>query len=230
MEGNMQYRIMLVEDDAQIREAIEDYFIGKEEDEIEIICAKDGIEGMETAIEERFDLAILDIMLPGMDGFALCRKLRRESVVPIIFLTARGSEEDKLRGYLMGADDYVVKPFSLAVLYAKVKAMIKREKGMVGSSMLHVGDIQLDPAKYRVTVGGKLVDITPKEYALLRYLMEHKSRVCGREELLIAIWGYDFEGTDRVVDNHIKKLRKLLGKSGAQIKTIRTLGYKIEEK
>lgn len=226
----MQYRIMLVEDDAQIREAIEDYFIGKEEDEIEIICAKDGIEGMETAIEKRFDLAILDIMLPGMDGFALCRKLRRESVVPIIFLTARGSEEDKLRGYLMGADDYVVKPFSLAVLYAKVKALIKREKGMVGSSMLHVGDIQLDPAKYRVTVGGKLVDITPKEYALLRYLMEHKGRVCGREELLIAIWGYDFEGTDRVVDNHIKKLRKLLGKSGAQIKTIRTLGYKIEEK
>lgn len=226
----MQYRIMLVEDDAQIREAIEDYFIGKDEDEIEIICAKDGIEGMETAIEERFDLAILDIMLPGMDGFALCRKLRRESVVPIIFLTARGSEEDKLRGYLMGADDYVVKPFSLAVLYAKVKALIKREKGMVGSSMLHVGDIQLDPAKYRVTVGRKLVDITPKEYALLRYLMEHKGRVCGREELLIAIWGYDFEGTDRVVDNHIKKLRKLLGKSGAQIKTIRRLGYKIEEK
>ena len=226
----MEYRILLVEDDAQIREAIEDYFIGKEEDEIEIICAKDGIEGMETAIEERFDLAILDIMLPGMDGFALCRKLRRESVVPIIFLTARGSEEDKLRGYLMGADDYVVKPFSLAVLYAKVKALIKREKGMVGSSMLHVGDIQLDPAKYRVTVGGKLVDITPKEYALLRYLMEHKGRVCGREELLIAIWGYDFDGIDRVVDNHIKKLRKLLGKSGSQIKTVRRAGYKIEEK
>lgn len=226
----MQYRILLVEDDAQIRETIEDYFTGKEEDEIQIICAKDGIEGMEAAIEERFDLAILDIMLPGMDGFALCRKLRRESVVPIIFLTARGSEEDKLRGYLMGADDYVVKPFSLAVLYAKVKALIKREKGMVGSSVLHVGDIQLDPAKYRVTVGGELVDITPKGYALLRYLMEHKGRVCGREELLIAIWGYDFEGTDRVVDNHIKKLRKLLGKSGAQIKTVRRAGYKIEEK
>lgn len=225
----MEYRILLVEDDAQIRETIEDYFTGKEEDEIEIICVKDGIEGMEAAIESRFDLAILDIMLPGMDGFALCRELRRVSVVPIIFLTARGSEEDKLRGYLMGADDYMVKPFSLAVLYAKVKALIKREKGMVGSPVLQVGDIQLDPAKYTVIVGEELVDITPKEYALLRYLMEHKGRVCGREELLIAIWGYDFEGTDRVVDNHIKKLRKLLGKSGTQIKTIRRVGYKIEE-
>ena len=184
---------------------------------------------MEAAIEARFDLAILDIMLPGMDGFALCRELRRVSVVPIIFLTARGSEEDKLRGYLMGADDYMVKPFSLAVLYAKVKALIKREKGMVGSPVLQAGDIQLDPAKYTVIVGEELVDITPKEYALLRYLMEHKGRVCGREELLIAIWGYDFEGTDRVVDNHIKKLRKLLGKSGMQIKTIRRAGYKIEE-
>ena len=225
----MQYRILLVEDDAQIRETVEDYFTGKEEDEIEIIYAKDGLEGMEAAIAAQFDLAILDIMLPGMDGFALCRELRRVSVVPIIFLTARGSEEDKLRGYLMGADDYVVKPFSLAVLYAKVKALIKREKGMVGSSVLQAGDIQLDPAKYTVIVGEELVDITPKEYALLRYLMEHKGRVCGREELLIAIWGYDFEGTDRVVDNHIKKLRKLLGKSGTQIKTIRRAGYKIEE-
>lgn len=225
----MRYRILLVEDDAPIRETVEDYFTGKEEDEIEIICTKDGLEGMEAAIAAQFDLAILDIMLPGMDGFALCRELRRVSVVPIIFLTARGSEEDKLRGYLMGADDYMVKPFSLAVLYAKVKALIKREKGMVGSPVLQAGDIQLDPAKYTVIVGEELADITPKEYALLRYLMEHKGRVCGREELLIAIWGYDFEGTDRVVDNHIKKLRKLLGKSGTQIKTIRRAGYKIEE-
>ena len=225
----MQYRILLVEDDAQIREAIEDYFTGKEEDEIQIICARDGTEGMESAMETRFDLAILDIMLPGMDGFALCRELRRVSVAPIIFLTARGSEEDKLRGYLMGADDYMVKPFSLAVLYAKVKALIKREKGMVGSPVLHVGGIMLDPARYTVTVDGELVDITPKEYALLRCLMEHKGRVLGREELLIAIWGYDFEGTDRVVDNHIKKLRKLLGKCGTQIKTVRRTGYKIEE-
>lgn len=226
----MQYRILLVEDDAQIREAVEDYFTGREEDEIQMICAKDGIEGMEAAIEDQFDLAILDIMLPGMDGFALCRELRRASVVPIIFLTARGSEEDKLRGYLMGADDYMVKPFSLAVLYAKVKALIKREKGMVGSSVLQVGDILLDPARYSVTVDGGVVDITPKEYALLRYLMEHKGRVSDREELLAAIWGYDFEGTDRVVDNHIKKLRKLLGKCGTQIKTVRRAGYKIEEK
>lgn len=226
----MQYRILLVEDDAQIREAVEDYFTGREEDEVQMICAKDGIEGMGAAMEAGFDLAILDIMLPGMDGFALCRELRRASVVPIIFLTARGSEEDKLRGYLMGADDYMVKPFSLAVLYAKVKALIKREKGMVGSPVLQVGDILLDPARYSVTVDGKLVDITPKEYALLRYLMEHKGRVSDREELLAAIWGYDFEGTDRVVDNHIKKLRKLLGRCGTQIKTVRRAGYKIEEK
>lgn len=225
----MRYRILLVEDDPQIRESIEDYFTGKEEDDIQIISAGDGMGGMEKIVEAQFDLAIMDIMLPGMDGFALCREIRKSSVVPVIFLTARGSEEDKLRGYLTGADDYVVKPFSLAVLYAKTKALIKREKGMVLSPVLSVGDIRLDPSGYTVAIQEKQVDITPKEYALLRYLMEHKGRVIGREELLIAVWGYDFEGTDRVVDNHIKKLRKLLGKCRAQIKTVRTAGYKIEE-
>lgn len=226
----MQYRILLVEDDARIRESIEDYFSGRQEDEIQIISACNGIEGMEKIVEAQFDLAILDIMLPGVDGFTLCREIRKSSVVPIIFLTARGNEDDRLYGYLTGADDYMVKPFSLAVLYAKAKALVKREKGMILSPLLHVGDIVLDPSRYTVVVQGREVDITLKEYALLRCLMEHKGRVFSREELLIAIWGYDFEGTDRVVDNHIKKLRKLLGKCGTQIKTVRKVGYKIEEK
>lgn len=226
----MQYRILLVEDDAGIRESIEDYFSSGKEDEIQIISASDGIEGMKKIVEAQFDLAILDIMLPGVDGLTLCREIRKSSIVPIIFLTARGSEDDRLHGYLTGADDYIVKPFSLAVLYAKAKALVKREKGMILSPVLHVGDIVLDPFKYTVTAQGKEVNITPKEYILLRCLMEHKGWVFGREELLIAVWGYDFEGTDRVVDNHIKKLRKLLGKCGAQIKTVRKVGYKIDEK
>lgn len=223
----MKYQILLVEDDGQIREVIKDYFSAQKEDEVEVVCARDGYEGMEKAAETPFDLAILDVMLPDMDGFVLCREIRKTDVVPIIFLTARGSEEDKLRGYLSGCDDYIVKPFSLVLLYAKVRALIKREKGMVIADTLRVGEIELNPADYTIWVSHKQIETAPKEYALLKYMMERKNQILTREELLIRIWGYDFEGSDRVVDNHIKKLRKRLGKEGARIKTVVKKGYKL---
>lgn len=230
--------MLLVEDDAGIREVIADYFSSRksipgagdkqEEDEITVISAGDGEEGLARIAEGGFDIVILDIMLPGMDGFSLCRKLRKDSAVPVIFLTARGQEEDRLKGYLLGCDDYVVKPFSLAVLYARVRALVKRARGMVLENAMELGGVRLLPDRGIAYAGGEELALTPKEFALLRYLLENRGRTISRERILISVWGYDFEGSDRVVDNHIRKLRKKLGKYGKQIKTVIKKGYRMD--
>ena len=221
------YQVLLVEDDAQIREVITEYFNGKEE--IQISVARDGEEGLDLVYETEYDLILLDIMMPGLDGFQLCREIRKNSIVPIIFLTARGREEDVLYGYDLGCDDYIVKPFSLAELYAKVKALLNRSKGLVGTRLLQCGKICVNPATLTVTVEGKEVILPPKEYSILKYLLEHKGVLVERETLLTRIWGYDYEGNERVVDNRIKNLRKELGDAGKQIRTIITKGYRMEE-
>lgn len=225
----MAYHILLVEDDAQIREVIRDFFQAKSQGEMQLHIAKDGTEGLTAVYEREYDLCLLDIMLPGADGFEICRTIRENSIVPIIFLTARGREEDVLFGYHLGCDDYMVKPFSLAELYAKCQALIKRSKGLVACPEMICGEIRLDPVRFIVKAGDVRVDLPPKQYALLKYLLENKDRVLERELLLTRIWGYDYEGGERVVDNHIKKLRKALGSAGAQIKTILKKGYKIAE-
>ena len=225
----MKYNLLLVEDDKYIREIMEDYFSSQTEPVFAVYSAKDGDEGMEMIYEQEFDLVLLDIMLPGTDGFAICREIRRNSICPIIFLTARAREEDILYGYQLGCDDYIVKPFSLAELLAKVNAMLKRAKGMVGAELLSCGNISLNPATFEVQVNGVSVELPPKEFSILKYLMENKNRVVEREVLLTKMWGYDFEGNERVVDNHVKKLRKALGSAGGQIKTVITKGYKLEE-
>lgn len=226
-------RILLVEDDAQIREVVSDYFLAKGEGRILLDCAKDGIEGRILTKQREYDLVLLDIMLPGMDGFSLCRSIREHSIVPIIFLTARGQEEDRLYGYSLGCDDYVVKPFSIAELFAKTKALLKRSKGMLAANVLCSGNIELNPATFQVTVKvageSKGVKLAPKEYALLKYFMENKGIVLSRDMLLNRIWGYDYMGNDRIVDNHVKKLRRALGTAGTQIKTVVTQGYRMEE-
>lgn len=224
----MEYHILLVEDDKYIREMIEDYFSEQNEPAFIVHSAKDGDEGMEMIYEQEFDIVLLDIMLPGADGFTICREIRRQSICPIIFLTARGREEDILYGYDLGCDDYIVKPFSLAELFAKVSAMVKRAKGMVGAKQLVCGGISLNPATFEVKVDDKEIELPPKEFAILKYLMENRNRVVEREVLLTRMWGYDFEGNERVVDNHVKKLRKALGSAGGQIKTVITKGYKLE--
>lgn len=223
----MEYRILLVEDDSQIQEGIRDYFSEKSKKNIEISVASNGEEGIERIYEEAYDLAILDIMLPGIDGFTLCRELRGRNTCPVIFLTAKGREEDILYGYDLGCDDYIVKPFSLKELYAKVNALLKRAHGLVGAELLRCGGISLNPGRLLVTVDGAEVALPPKEYALLKYLMEHQGSVVNRETLLIRIWGYDYEGSDRVVDNHIRKLRAALGSAGREIKTVISRGYKM---
>ena len=233
----MKLQMLLVEDDAGIREVIEDYFSSRksipgagnkqEEDEITVISAGDGEEGLALIAEGGFDIVILDIMLPGMDGFSLCRKLRKDSAVPVIFLTARGQEEDRLKGYLLGCDDYVVKPFSLAVLYARVRALVKRARGMVLENAMELGGVRLLPDRGIAYAGGEELALTPKEFALLRYLLENRGRTISRERILISVWGYDFEGNTRTVHVHITKLRKKLGLDN-YIKTVYKLGYRLE--
>ena len=175
-----------------------------------------------------FDLVLCDVMMPGVDGFELVRGIRPRFDGPIVFLTARVAEDDAVTGYGLGADDYVVKPFSLAVLYAKAQALIRRARGLTQDDVLTAGALTLDPARGTVTAGGQPVALPPKEYALLRALMERKNRVLTRDELLNLAWGWDFNGTDRVIDSHIKKLRRALGPHAGCIKTVVKRGYKLE--
>lgn len=223
------YNILLVEDDSQIREVIEDFFTEKSGGDITIQSAYDGLTALNLIHEKEYDLCMLDVMLPGANGFEICRAIRARSIVPIIFITARGREEDILYGYDLGCDDYIVKPFSLTELFAKSQALIKRSKGLVATRELICGAIRLNPAHFSVHVNSEPVNLPPKQYALLKYMLENKDMVLERELLLTRIWGYDYEGNDRVVDNHIKKLRKALGTAGSQIKTIITKGYKITD-
>jgi len=224
----MVYQFLLVEDDFAIREIITDYFTEKSEGTVHINTAATGGEGLEKSMEKQYDLVLLDIMLPEVDGFTICRELRKRSDVPIIFITARHNESDKLHGYHLGCDDYISKPFSLAELYAKSTALLRRAKGIVRSEVLSVGSIRLHTFRYTVYVHDVEVFLAPIEFSILKILMENCGKLVSRESLLIRIWGYDFDGNDRVVDNHIKKLRKSLGVSSSQISTVRKKGYKLE--
>jgi DNA-binding response OmpR family regulator len=224
----MVFKLLLVEDDSEIREIITDYFIEKSSGTFTINSAETGYEGQQECIDNEYDLVLLDVMLPEVDGFTICRELRKTSDVPIIFITARHTESDRLHGYQLGCDDYVTKPFSLAELYAKVKALLKRSKGMVSNEIITAGTIKLDPYRCTVFVNDEEVIMAPIEFAILKILMENPDKVVSRDSLLMRIWGYDFDGNDRVVDNHLKKLRKALGNASTQIKTVFKRGYKLE--
>lgn len=222
------YKVLLVEDDNQIREVISDYF--KRRDEIDLDLAFDGNMGLDRILNGSYDLIILDIMMPGLDGFELCKIIRRRSSVPIIFLTGKVREEDVLYGYELGADDYIVKPFSIAVLYSKIMALINRAKNeVVEHKILENGKILLDPQKFEVKVSGDIVDLPPKEYQILKYMLEHPGAVVTRKLLLAAVWGDDMYITERVIDNRVKNLRKKLMKEGSRIKTVIGVGYRLEE-
>lgn len=227
----MPYKMLVTEDSSQIREMIGDYFAAKDKEMFSIDFAQDGETALEKLYENEYDLVLLDIMLPGASGFEICKYLRSQSAAPIIFITALGSESDILHGYELGADDYIVKPFSLAALYAKCLAIVKRAKGMVLTHNTAVcAGIELDPVKMTVTAEGKQVELAPKEYFLLKLLMDNKESVLSREKIITKVWGYDFDGDERVVDNHVKKLRKALGSESKHIKTVFGGGYKLTEK
>jgi len=220
-------RILIVEDSFQIREAVADFFEQKGEGAFLIDAAGNGEEGMRKVTENLYDLVILDIMLPGPSGFMICKRLREKSACPIVFLTALGTEDNILKGYELGADEYMVKPFSLKVLYAKCLALLSRAAGRPEERALTAGDIKVYPAKMTVFVRDEEIELAPKEYFLLKVLLENKGFVLGRQRLLDLVWGLGFDGSDRVVDSHVKKLRKKLGSSGGHIKTVIGGGYKI---
>lgn len=220
--------ILLIEDDLQICEVTQKYFSNKGANITAVTNGSDALEIVEEGLGE-YSLVLLDIMLPGADGFTICRSIRRRSDIPVIFITARGLEEDILRGYDLGCDDYIVKPFLLSALYAKCSAIVKRTEG-TPSSILQCGAIKLDTRKLACFVNDNEVELTPKGFAILRYLMEHEGWTVDRDTLLSRVWGSDYFGVDRVVDNHIKRLRKALGSAGSQIHTVIGRGYKLSGK
>lgn len=221
----MGMRILIVEDDRLLAEAVNDYFSAKGWQAEE---AHDGNSALEMAVSGFWQMILLDVMLPGMDGFSVCRRIRETSDVPVFFITARVLEEDELNGYAVGADDYVTKPFSLPVLYAKVMAMMGRIRGERPEDRIRRGNVEVDLQTRKVFVCGKEQSLPPKEFEILLFFLENLNRTFTREQLLIRFWGYDFDGNERVVDNHIKKLRKVLAGSSCVIHTVRKTGYRME--
>lgn len=224
------YRILLVEDDKKIQALIVNYFLKKEKNAFEVDVASDGQIGVEKAYENHYDCLLLDVMLPELDGFEICKEVRRESDVPIMFITARGDESDILNGYALGCDDYVIKPLPLPVLYQKVNALIKRSKGLVRSKVFSAGTLSLNPNNGMVINDGEEIKLTAREYGILKVLMENKGSVISREKLLDLVWSYNSDMDERVLDTHVSNLRKALGANGKLIKTVIRRGYKIEER
>ena len=222
----MSHRILLIDDEDDILEFIR-YNLTKAG--YEVYTARNGAEGLQQAAAHRPHLILLDVMLPDIDGFTLCRMIRKKDMVPIVFLTAKGSEEDILWGYGLGCDDYIVKPFSLATLYAKILAILRRTKQENQKETITCGAIRMDKQSCQVFVKEREVQLQNKQYEILRFLMEHKNIVWSRDALLNHIWGYDYMGIDRVVDNQIKKLRSALGEEGKRIQTVVGRGYKISD-
>ena len=223
------HTILLVEDERTLRELVGDYLTRRSGGQWRVLPAADGGEALLLAASQPLDLAILDVMLPDIDGFALCRELRSGSDLPILFLSARSAEEDRLRGYGLGADDYMTKPFSQEALFAKAAALLRRSKGEMGRDLLVSGGVAVDIPAHAALVDGKRVDLPPKELAILRLLLEERGRVLRREDLLLRLWGWDYEGSDRVVDTHVKNLRRALGPWARCLKTVFKTGYKWEE-
>ena len=222
----MHNSILIAEDEPRLREVLCDFFLSKGDIPV---AAEDGVRALQLAGDRSFDGVLLDIMMPGLDGFSVCRALRRNSDVPIVFLTALSDEEDKLLGYELGADDYVTKPFSLSVLYAKLTALINRSRGnILSGDRLTAGPITLLLSARKAFVDGQEIPLTPKEYALLLHLMQNKNTVLSREQLLVRCWGYDYEGDCRAVDTHIRRLREKLGGAAECIKTVIKSGYRLE--
>ena len=222
-------KILIVDDEAKIREVIREYaqFNKYETDE-----AADGMEAVNKVLKNDYDIVIMDIMMPKLDGYAACKEIKKEKDIPIIMLSARGEEYDKLFGFELGIDDYVVKPFSPKELMARVAAVLARKakaEDALKTLILKSGSLEVDTQGRTVTVDGEKIDVTLKEYEILAYLMQNKNIAISRDRLLSDIWGYDFFGDDRTIDTHIKNLRSRLGSARDKISTVRGVGYKFED-
>jgi two-component system alkaline phosphatase synthesis response regulator PhoP len=220
-------RILIVDDEAHIVELVRLYL---ERDGFRVDSASDGAQGLRLNREQRPALVILDLMLPEVDGLEVCRQVRAESDVPIVMLTARDEDIDKIVGLELGADDYLTKPFNPRELVARVKAILRRTEAPAKpeGKVLHLDDVTIDPARREVTIAGQPVELRAKEFDLLQAFAEHKGMVLTREQLLSRVWGYDFYGETRTVDVHVAHLRKRLAASaGVRIVTVTGVGYKL---
>ncbi|WFR55709.1 response regulator transcription factor [Anaerocolumna sp. AGMB13025] len=225
----MSYNVLVVEDDMKMNEILVDYL---ETDGYQVYSARDGIEALSLFDHETIQLVILDIMIPKLDGWSVCRRIRQKSDVLIIILSARSEEDDKLLGYELGADEYITKPFSPRVLLAAISALLKRSiiHSAPAESIIRHKEIAINKEAYSAVLSGKELSLTVKEYELLLKFMENPGKVYRRDVLINAIWGYDYLGDGRVVDTNIKTLRKKLGDCSHYIQTVIGIGYKFEGK
>ncbi|MDE5605584.1 MAG: response regulator transcription factor [Eubacterium sp.] len=220
------YKILVADDETKIRETIKDYFSAKGFD---VFLAANGKEAVELSSSNAFDLIILDVMMPVMDGLNACKEIRKTSNIPVLFLSALGEENDFLNGYSSGADDYIVKPFPLSVLHEKCLAMIKRYKGIHNENKITISGIELDLNAHKAFINDTDISLSEKDFQLLKYLIDNKNIVLSRDLILNRIWGYDFFGDTRVVDTHIKIIRKTLGDKSKLVHTVINAGYVFKE-
>lgn len=220
-------KILVVDDEARMRKLVKDFLVKAG---YVVLEAQDGNEAMEVFYANKdISLLILDVMMPHMDGWEVCREVRSSSQIPIIMLTARSDERDELQGFELGVDEYISKPFSPKILVARVEAILRRSLGQNEEAKLEEGGIVLDKAAHVVTINGEPVELSYKEFELLAYFMENRGIALSREKILNSVWNYDYFGDARTIDTHVKKLRSKMGEKGEMIKTIWGMGYKFEK-
>ena len=219
-------KILVVDDESRMRKLIKDFLT---RENFLVLEAADGLEAMDVFFEEKdIALIILDVMMPKMDGWQVCREIRERSGVPIIMLTARGDERDELQGFDLGVDEYISKPFSPKILVVRVQAILRRTKEPADNNLVEAGGIVIDKGARQVTIDREPVELSFKEFELLTYLLENKGIALSREKILNNVWNYDYFGDARTIDTHIKKLRSKMGSKGDYIRTIWGMGYKFE--
>lgn len=219
-------KVLVVDDESRMRKLVKDFLVKSNYDVLE---AEDGQQAVDIFFEQNdIALIILDVMMPKMDGWQVCREIRAYSKVPIIMLTAKSDERDELQGFELGVDEYISKPFSPKILVARVEAILRRTSQVSADDLLEAGGIRIDKAAHSVTVDGQPIELSYKEFELLTYFVENKGIALSREKILNSVWNYDYFGDARTIDTHVKKLRSKMGEKGDMIKTIWGMGYKFE--
>lgn len=219
-------KILVVDDESRMRKLVSDFLIKKN---YQVLEAEDGAQAVDIFFSTKdISLVILDVMMPKMDGWQVCREIREMSDVPIIMLTAKGDERDELLGFELGVDEYISKPFSPKILVARVEAVLRRSNAIAAGETIDAGGIVIDKAAHQVKIDGGEIDLSFKEFELLTYFVENQGIALSREKILNNVWNYDYFGDARTIDTHVKKLRSKLGEKGNYIKTIWGMGYKFE--
>ena len=219
-------KVLVVDDESRMRKLVRDFLVKNNYDVLE---AEDGSAALDIFFEQKdISLIILDVMMPKMDGWEVCKEIRAYSKVPIIMLTAKADERDELQGFQLGVDEYISKPFSPKILVARVEAILRRTNQVAADEILEAGGIQINKAAHIVTIDNQTIDLSYKEFELLTYFMENRGIALSREKILNNVWNYDYFGDARTIDTHVKKLRSKMGEKGDLIKTIWGMGYKFE--